>query len=153
MKIINKTELVSLLKDIILKLETNKIIYEIPYMFINKNSYNYIDIIITNDIDTKELISMIICDNFKEKGNIIYLYKDDFLIRFIKTDSLFPNLIQYSWNILTPLVKIMCNNNYLEYNENGLYFKYEKSKILLSNDFKEIFNFFKISITSLLFLP
>jgi hypothetical protein len=148
MKIIDKSELLIMLKDIVSKLEANKIYYEIPYMFLNKKTFNYIEFIISIDVETKELISLIDCDKSTEKGNIIQIYKDDFLIRFIKSDNIFHDLVMYSWNILTPLLKLMFKNYNLEYNEKGLFFKYDKVKILLSEDFKEIFNFLKISFNS-----
>ena len=67
MKSLIKADFLKVLKEIVTQLEKNEVKYDIPYVHIDKVTYNYINILITDNITTFELNKMFNLSKIKEK--------------------------------------------------------------------------------------
>lgn len=134
-----KNDTLEILKQVITFLEKESIAYEIPYVHINKQEFNHLNIVVVNTIDTRLLSTNLNISNIKEKNNIIFTEIDNFSVNFIKCDSenLKSAFYYYNWNILNVLMQSLFNQFKMRYTPNGLYF----NNIFLTKNMKEIFEF------------
>jgi len=146
MKTLNKIEFIKILKEIVTVLEKEEIKYDIPYVHIDKMQYNYIDILITDNITIFELNKMYNLSNIKEKDNIYYTNYQDFNINFIKTnlDEWGYTFHYYCWNILHNLIDVMVRPYNLQYTRYGLKYLYKGKSFLLTKNMKDIFDFLEL---------
>jgi len=146
MKQLEKKHFLKFLHTISTTLDESNIKHDIPYCHIDKNKWNYINIIISDNITDNELFNNFDIIFLKKIDNIIYTKIDDFDIRFIKTaDKLWLyTFYYYSWDILHILMNTLVKVFNLSYDNTGLYYIYENEKIKLTNNLQDIFDFFEL---------
>jgi len=151
MKSITKQELLVILKEIITKLEKEEIPYEIPLCHIDKNTFNYIDFIVPDNIDAVTFANILDLTIYKnEKDRIQFEYKD-LRVNFIKSNltELKPTYHYYSWNILYPILNIMLEKLNLSYTTHGLKYIFETKSIFINKNLQKIFDFMEISFKNI----
>ena len=146
MKTLEKQEFIKFLKIISTTLDKADIKHEIPFCHIDKQNWNYINIIIPDFISDFDLIKILNINESKTSSNIIYTKINGFDVRFIKSSEQLwhYSLYFYSWDVLHVLMNVLTKKFSMEYNRNGLYYLYGKKKILLTTNLKDIFDFFEL---------
>jgi len=146
LKTLQKKEFVKFLKIISHALDTAEIKHDIPFCHIDKETWNYINIIIPDFISTYDLMKILNTNQIKEKKAIIYATIDDFDVRFIKTSE---NLWQYTfyfyaWDIIHILMNVLTSRFSMSYTRTGLYYNYGDKQIFLTKNLQDIFEYFDL---------
>jgi hypothetical protein len=144
---LSKKDFLVLLKDVSDKLSENNIEHEIPYCYIDKENFNYIDIIIPDFININDLILNLNISNPKEENGILEGEIEKFRFNFIKTPVDYMNIAfyHYCWNFFLPLIKALLKPINLEYNIYGLYYNVNgNKKIFLTKNIQKIMDFLGI---------
>ena len=143
MNTLSKPEFLIILKEIINKLEKENINYEIPLCHIDKNTFNYIDIIVPDNIDAVTFANILDISIYKNEKDRIYFEYNNFRINLIKinTTELKQTFHYYSWNILHVLINIMVDNLSMIYTPNGLKYIFEEKHIFINKNLQKIFDF------------
>jgi len=143
LKTLKKKDFVTYLQSISVALDKAEIKHEIPFCHIDKESWNYINIIIPDFISSFDLVKIINMSEYKEKEGIIYSKVDDFDVRFIKaSDNLWQySFYYYSWDILHNLIDTLVSSFSMTYTRLGLFYEYKKMNILITTNLKDIFEF------------
>lgn len=146
MKTLNKKDFLNILKNVSENLDKFEIQHEIPYCHSDKDSYNYINIIIPDTIDTNNLIYNLDISNHENYKNIFTGEIDNFRFNFIKSpmDYFYQTFYYYCWNFYPYLIKCLIKPLNLEYDSYGLHYFYNKKKITLTKNLQEIFDFLNI---------
>lgn len=151
MKTLTKPEFLILLKNVINVLESENIKYDIPYVHIDKDTYNYINILIIENVNIYELSHMFHLDQITEKYNIVYTKYNGFAINFIRTNYEDWGYVfnYYCWNVLHILINAMIKPYNLEYSNRCLNYVHGNKKILLTKNLKEIFELFDLKFNTI----
>lgn len=146
MKTLEKKEFVKFLKIISHNLNQAEIKHEIPFCHIDKQTWNYINIIIPDFITTYDITKILNTNNIKEKSGIIYTVIDDFDVRFIKSseDLWSYSFYFYAWDTLHILMNVLTSRYSMSYTRTGLYYNYGQKKIFLTKNLKDVFDFFDL---------
>jgi len=146
MKTLEKKEFVKYLKIISTTLDRADIKHEIPFCHIDKQSWNYINIIIPDFISDFDLVKVLNTGQTKTKAGVIYTTIDDFDVRFIKSsEQLWSySLYFYAWDTLHILMNVLTKRYSMSYTKSGLYYNYGGKNILLTTNLKDIFEFFDL---------
>jgi len=147
-----KKEFLSLLKEVVDVLDKEKIKYDIPYVHLDKTEYEYINILITDNIDVFELNKLFVFGKSHEENYIVYTLYKEFPINFIRTniDEWSYVFYYYCWNILPVLVDSICRKFNMTYTRRGLYYLHGERSILISNNLKNIFGFLEMNFNMLI---
>ena len=137
----NKSDFLPYLKNIVTELENNNVTYEIPFCYINKNDFNHINIIVSNEVSAKELAFYFTDFKFeKESNNIIFSKIENFPVNFIRTEN--ENIkyafYHYNWNVLNVFIQCLTSKFELKYTNTGLYGLHN---ILISRNLMDICDF------------
>lgn len=144
-----KNAFLPILKTIASILDRNQIVYEIPYCHIDKETFKYIDIIISNECDIKSLISEIGMVKKSEK-NYYRVEKHGIIINLIvcPSDEINFNFNYYNWNFLPFLLRLLAKGLGMDYTVQGLSYKgihisrnLQKCDKFLGIPFKILYNF------------
>jgi hypothetical protein len=124
MKIFNKEDFLPILKEIATLLDKNDIKYEIPFVYLDKQTFNHVIFIIPKEVSIRELSIFINFEFIKEnKKYILGKYKDlDFIFFQATQEEWYYKLYYYSWNILHSLIATIYKELGFEYRDDGLYF-------------------------------
>lgn len=148
MKILNKKDFLEILKLVSNVLDSNGIEHEIPYCHIDKETFNYQDIIIEDTTDTNQLIFLLNISNYE---NDLYSLKGDienFRFNFIKSpiDIKYNTFHHYGFNFFPYLIKALIKPFNLDYDMYGLHYKINMNKkILVSKNLQDIMEFLNIN--------
>ena len=144
MKTLKKEEFITFLKTISDKLDDEEINHEIPFCHIDKEEFNYINIIIPDHILATDINDLFNCSDAKEKKGIVSTLIGDFRVNFIKTNSKDWYFVfwYYSWNVLPILLDVLASSYGLRYTRFGL--KYEVGNINITKNIKLFCDFFEI---------
>jgi hypothetical protein len=152
MKSIKKREFIEILKLVSDILESNDIDYEIPYCFLDKDTFNYQDIIVPNTIDTSNLIMNLNIADYQDSLDVFSGDIEDFRFNFIKVplDYKFNAFYHYCWNFYPILIKAIFHNLGLVYDYYGLHYMVNNTKkITLSKNLQDIMEFLDIDFKSI----
>lgn len=142
-RILEKTELVRILKEITTKLESKAIRYEIPFMHRDKSSFDHIRIIIPQETDATILQEILSSNEFELKGRFINFYYKDFRLVFIRATEteFFTTFFYYSWDIVPTLMNVMFNRMGMSLTPNGLKYVATPNSFLISTNIRHIIEF------------
>jgi hypothetical protein len=147
MKTLNKKDFLQLLKLVSDVLDSNNIQYEIPFCHLDKETFNYIDIIIPDVTDTSDLIYQLNISDYNEENNVFSGYIDGFLFNFVKVplDYLYQGFYHYCFNFFPTLIKALVKPLGLDYDIYGLHYIINGNKrITLSKNLQNILDFLNI---------
>jgi len=142
-RILDKSEFLILLKDIVDKLESSSIRYEIPFTHKDKTVFDSIKIIVPQEINVTELEQLFSSNQYELKGRFIDFYYKDFRIVFIKAveTEFFITFFYYSWDILPTLMNVMFNKMGLDLTPSGLRYIGSSKSFMVSSNIKYIIEF------------
>jgi hypothetical protein len=142
-RLLNKSEFLVLLKDIVDKLESGSIRYEIPFTYKDKKAFDSIKIIVSQEIDIAELEKLFSSNQYESKGRFIDFYYKDFRIIFIRAveSEFFITFFYYSWDILPTLMNVMFNKMGLDLTPSGLRYIGSSKSFIVSSNIKLIIEF------------
>lgn len=142
-RILEKTEFISLLKEVSVKLDSNGIRNEIPFVFKNKETYDFIKILIPQETDVTKLEEIFKSGEYQSIKKYIDFYYKDFRFIFIRTPEIefFPTFFYYSWDILPTLMNVMLNKMGLDLIPSGLRYVAGEKSINVSNNIKFILEY------------
>lgn len=152
MKSLKKKDFLPILKLVTDVLESNDIDYEIPYCHLDKDLFNYQDIIIHNTIDISNLIINLNISNYEDKLHIFTGEIESFQFNFIKVpiDYKFNAFYHYCWNFYPFLLKALFKGIGLIYDFYGLHFPVNNTKKLtLSKNLNDILEFIGVDFKSI----
>ncbi len=151
-RILEKAEFIILLKDIVNKLDKNNIRNEIPFVYKNKMTYDFIKIIIPEEINEVILEDIFKSNEYSVKDEFIDFYYKDFRIVFIRTpeSSFFASFFYYSWDIMSTLMNIMLNKFGLNLTPIGLKYSNCNNPFLISSNIKNVFEFLELNFNDYL---
>ena len=142
-RLLEKSEFIKLLKEVSTKLDENNIRNEIPFVYKDKMKYEYIKILIPQEVDATFLAEIFKSEDYRLKGQFIdFLYKD-FRFIFIRTpdNEFLTSFFYYSWDILPTLMNVMLNKFGLDLHPSGLRYVAGEKMFLVSNKLKHIIEF------------
>lgn len=151
-KSLNKKDFLIILKKISDKLTENEISFHIPYCHIDKENFNYIDIIIPDFLNTSEMIYTYDISNYKEEDNVLSGEIEGFKFNFIKVPVDYINhaFYFYCWNFFPYLIKAMLKPINLEYDFYGLHYIISNNKkITLTKNLQKIMDFLNMDFKKL----
>jgi len=140
---LEKEEFIRLLKEVSTKLDQNGIRNDIPFCHKDKMRYNFIKILIPQEIDATNLCEILSSNDYRLKGQFIdFLYKD-FRFIFIRTsdNEFLSTFFYYSWDILPTLMNVMLNKFGLDLLPSGLRYIGGEKTFVVSNKLKHIIEF------------
>lgn len=151
MSFIKKQDFLEILKDVVNVLDEKDVQYQIPYCHLDKEEFNYIDIVITDLTNISDLIIELDMKDQKDENNILTGVIDDFRFNFIKSPVDFLNLTFYfyCWNFFPFLIKALVNPLNLSYTPYGLYFNHKGENILVSRNLQKILDFLNIDFKTI----
>jgi hypothetical protein len=152
MKSLRKKDFLPILKLVVDVLESNDIEYEIPYCHIDKNIFNYQDIIIPNTTDISNLIINLNISNYENNLNIFSGEIEQFKFNFIKIPLDYKSnaFYHYCWNFYPFLIKSLFKGIGLSYDFYGLHFPVNNTKkITLTKNLNDILEFIGIDFKSI----
>jgi hypothetical protein len=142
-RILDKPELIKILKEVTTKLEVKSIRYEIPFMFKEKTNFDHIRIVIPQETDISTLQEILSSDQFELKGRFINFYYKDFRIVFIRATEteFFTTFFYYSWDIVPTLMNVMFNKMGMDLTPLGLRYVASSNTFIISNNIRHIIEF------------
>lgn len=147
----NREEFSEKLKEVTDILENNDLLYNIIFDYRTKQEFKNIKIQISDQVDTKQLVSYFgsvdkISDNF-----IQVLYGEIPLVFILINDKYWTNAYYYhSGEIMSYAINKMANNMGMLYTDKGLYYIKSKTPILVTNKVFDIMRFFELKERMLL---
>lgn len=140
---LEKSDFISLLREVSNKLDNKNIRNEIPFVYKNKETYDFIKILIPQETDSTLLEEIFNSNQYQITGRYIDFYYKDFRIIFIRTPDVefFPTFFYYSWDILITLMNVMLNKMGLDLVPSGLRYIGGESSFMISNNIKFILEF------------
>lgn len=151
----NKEKFLPILKEVSDKLESKNIKHDIPYTYLNKNEFEYINIIVPLSLDARELSTFLNIYDVKEEDNIITCKYKDFIFHFIKTDEQLWQFTfyYYCWVPLSNLLATTAQSIGLTYDRYGLRYKDEGVSFLISINLQDILEFFGLPFEDYIVVP
>jgi hypothetical protein len=124
MKTFKKEDFLPILKDISTLLEKNEIKYEIPFVYVEKQTFNHAIFIIPKEVSVRNLSSYINFENIKENKEYIIGKYNDLDVFFIQAvpEEWYYKLYYYSWNILHSLIGTFYKEMGFDYRDSGMFF-------------------------------
>lgn len=144
---LEKRDFIPLLKEVSEKLDAKDIRHEIPFVYIDKTSFDFIKIIIPQEIDVTNLEDIFKSSDYQSNGKYIDFYYKDFRFIFIRSvdSEFFTNFFYYSWDIIPTLMNVMLNKMGLDLTPNGLRYIACEKPIFITNNIKLILEFLGLS--------
>lgn len=142
MRILERQDMLRILKEVSNKLEEHDIKYDIPYVYKSKANFDFMKIIIPMDLDASQL-SELFGTEYIDNSKFIELYYKDFKFIFIRVpvDEFAPQFFYYSWDILPTLLNVILNKFNLYYEPSGLRYIDKHRNFQITNNIKYILEF------------
>jgi hypothetical protein len=144
MKTLPKEQFLKLLKKIVDFLEKKEVPYEIPMCYIDKEEFNYIEIIIPDTFDIQEILTHFkIHGDYKNQRQLLNCKIQGFCVNFIKVNitDLKLNFYARSWNFLPILISVLYKGLGLKYEKGILKMIFREKEYLVSRNLQDIFEF------------
>jgi hypothetical protein len=140
---LERPEFLKLLKEVSDKLDGKEIRNEIPFVYKEKQLFDYIKIIIPQETDITILEDIFKSNEYQKIGRFVDFYYKDFRFVFILTpDSEFiPTFFYYSWDILPTLMNVMLNKMGMNLEPSGLKYIATENPLNISNNLKYIIEY------------
>jgi len=140
---LDKPEFIKLLKEVSTKLDERQIRNEIPFVYKDKKTYDFIKILIPHETDTTILEDIFKTGDYQSNGKFIDFNYKDFRFIFIRTPEadFFPTFFYYSWDILPTLMNVMLNKMGMNLDSTGLKYVAVENAFNISNNIKFILEY------------
>jgi hypothetical protein len=140
---LEKPEFIKLLKEVSDKLDEESIRNEIPFVYKDKHTFDFIKILIPQETDATLLEDIFKSNQYTVSGRFIDFYYKDFRFIFIRTaeTEFFPTFFYYSWDIVPTLLNVMLNKMGLDLCPSGLRYVAGEKSFMISNNIKFILEY------------
>lgn len=140
---LEKPEFIKLLKDVSDKLDEKRILNEIPFVYKDNHTFDFIKILIPQEIDVTILEDIFKSNEYNVVNRYIDFYYKDFRFIFIRTaeTEFFPTFFYYSWDIVPTLMNVMLNKMGLNLIPSGLQYVAGEKSFMVSNNIKFILEY------------
>jgi hypothetical protein len=144
---LEKQDFIPLLKEVSVKLDEKSIRNEIPFVYKDKHTYDFIKILIPQETDATLLEDIFKSNEYQINGRYIDFYYKDFRFIFIRTaeSEFFPTFFYYSWDIIPTLMNVMLNKMGLDLAPGGLRYIAGENSFIVSNNIKFILEYLGLS--------
>lgn len=151
MKTLHKQEFLSFLKIISSALEKEEIKFDIPFVHINKTTFNHIYILVQDTISSFDITNMFNTQQVREKNGIIYSIIDDFAVNFVKTDQKLwgYTFYYYCWNVLPYFIDCLYKKFDCSYTRFNLKYIYSDKQIDISANLQYILEFIDLKLSNI----